>query len=54
MLGQLAFQSKRYEEARRYLSAFVKRTNESRQPMRIALAGELAKAQALLQHLDAS
>lgn len=53
VLGQLAFQKKRYADARRYLEAFVERTRSSRQPMKIALAGELAKAEAVLADLDA-
>lgn len=54
VLGQLAFQSKRYDEARRYLRAFVERTTAGRTPMRIALSGELAKARDLLQRIDAA
>ena len=40
VLGQLAYQRNRYEEARRYLEAFVRRTESSRRPMKLALAGE--------------
>ena len=54
VLGQLAFESKRYGDARAYLRAFVERTTAARTPMRIALAGELAKARDLLRRIEAA
>jgi tetratricopeptide (TPR) repeat protein len=54
VLGQLAYQKKRYAEARRYLEAFVDRTTSSHRPMQIALAGELAKARALLADIESA
>ncbi len=54
VLGQLAFENDRFEEARRYLEAFVKRTKAARKPMRMALSAELDMAQATLKKLDAS
>jgi tetratricopeptide (TPR) repeat protein len=53
VLGQLAYQRHRFEEARRYLEAFVERTSASRRPMKIALAGELALAREILAELEA-
>ncbi len=54
VLGQLAYEGKRYDDARRFLTAFVKRTKAGRKPTRIALAAELDMAQATLAELDAS
>ena len=54
VLGQLAFESDRHDEARRYLSAFVKRTQSGQKPLRIALAAELDMARATLKKLNAS
>lgn len=54
VLGHLAFENHRYDDARRYLQAFVRRTKAGKKPMRIALAAELDMAEALLQKLDAS
>lgn len=54
VLGELAFESARFDEARHYLTAFVKRTKAGRKPMRIALSAELDMAQATLAKLDAS
>ena len=51
VLGQLAFEQGRPEEARRYLTAFVKRTQAGRAATRIALAGELEMANATLASL---
>ncbi len=53
VLGQLAFESERFEDARRYLSAFVRRTKSGHTPMRIALSAELDMAKATLAELDA-
>jgi hypothetical protein len=44
VLGQLAYENLRYDDARRYLAAFVERTDESQLPMKIALQGEVAMA----------
>jgi len=51
VLGQLAFEGARYAEARRYLEAFVQRTEHARRPMSVALAGELRLARCTLAKL---
>lgn len=51
VLGQLAFQSARFAEARVYLEAFVQRTEKGRSAMAIALSGELKLARATLAKL---
>jgi tetratricopeptide (TPR) repeat protein len=48
ILGQLAFYDGRREEARRYLSAFVKRSSGGRAALAIALEGELEVARQTL------
>jgi tetratricopeptide (TPR) repeat protein len=52
VLGELAFQSERFDEARAYLEAFVTRTAKSRRAMRIALSGELEMARRTLAELE--
>ena len=52
MLGQLAYQTEQFDDARRYLQAFVERTHAGRAPLRIALAAELEIARHLLTDLD--
>jgi Tfp pilus assembly protein PilF len=48
ILGQMAFYDGRREEARRYLSAFVKRSTAGRAVLAIALSGELEVARQTL------
>lgn len=52
VLGQMAFYGGRPEEAKRYLNAFVRRTESGRAAMAIALDGEIAEARRLLDELD--
>ncbi len=52
VLGQLAFQSDRLADARTYLEAFVRRTENGRNALAIALSGELKIARATLAKLD--
>jgi tetratricopeptide (TPR) repeat protein len=54
VLGQLAYETSRYKDARRYLQAFIKRTDSSQLPMQIALRGELEMARDTLMALEAS
>jgi tetratricopeptide (TPR) repeat protein len=54
VLGQLAFYDERWDEARRYLEAFVRRTLSGRAAMAIALDGEVAAARELLGRIGAS
>jgi tetratricopeptide (TPR) repeat protein len=54
VLGQLAFESERFREARAYLEAFVERTTSGREATRLALAGELAMARRTLESLQTS
>jgi tetratricopeptide (TPR) repeat protein len=49
VLGELAFALGDYEEARRYLNAFVRRTTGGRVALTVALAGEIARAERLLR-----
>lgn len=49
VLGQMAFHSQRWEDARRYLEAFVQRTSQGRAAMANALEGELELARETLQ-----
>jgi len=48
VLGQLAFYDRRWDEARRYLEAFVRRSSSGRPILAIALDGEIAMAQRML------
>lgn len=54
VLGQLAFESARFGEARAYLEAFVERTTGGRRATAIALSGELAMARETLDELGRS
>lgn len=54
VLGQLAFESANYVEARRHLEAFVRRTRSGNKPLQISLSAELAMARRTLDELDAS
>lgn len=51
VLGHLAFHAKRWDEARRYLEAFVRRTSTGRPAQAIALGGEIARARKTLAAL---
>jgi tetratricopeptide (TPR) repeat protein len=52
VLGHLAYYARRWDEARRYLEAFVKRSKGGRAAVAIALDGEIALAQKTLAMLD--
>jgi tetratricopeptide (TPR) repeat protein len=54
VLGMLAFYDHRWDDARRYLEAFVARTSAGRPALAIALEGELAVARRTLAQADAS
>jgi hypothetical protein len=51
VLGELAFVAKDYEAARRYLTAFVRRTTGGRVALEVALAAEIQRARRLLRLL---
>ncbi len=51
VLGHLAYAAREWGAARRYLEAFVKRTEAGRMAMRIALEGELRMARATLSKM---
>lgn len=51
VLGQMAFHAERWDEARRHLEAFVRRTLSGRAAMAIALDGEVARARETLAAL---
>jgi tetratricopeptide (TPR) repeat protein len=51
VLGELAFAEGDLDAARRYLSAFLRRTQEGRVALQVALAGETARAAELLQRI---
>jgi tetratricopeptide (TPR) repeat protein len=51
VLGELAFVAKDYETARRYLTAFVRRTTGGRVALEVALAAEIQRARRLLRLL---
>ena len=51
VLGQLAFCDQRSDDARRYLEAFVKRSESGRAALAIALGGEIALARQMLATL---
>jgi len=51
VLGQLAFQLRRWDEARRYLEAFVDRIQQARPAMALSLAGELEAARTTLARM---
>ncbi len=52
VLGQLAYESARFDDAKRYLEAFVDRTARAHRPLKIALDGELRMAKTTLKALD--
>jgi tetratricopeptide (TPR) repeat protein len=52
VLGQMAFYGGRRDEAKRYLTAFVRRSTTGRTALSIALEGEIAEARRLLAALD--
>jgi tetratricopeptide (TPR) repeat protein len=54
VLGQLAYETSRYEQARRWLESFVERTEGGRRAMQIALSGELAMARATLEAMESA
>jgi len=51
VLGELAFAEGDHDTARRYLAGFLRRTEEGRVALQVALAGETARATALLQQI---
>ncbi|HYO96927.1 MAG TPA: tetratricopeptide repeat protein [Polyangiaceae bacterium] len=51
VLGELAFALCDYDEARRYLNAFVRRASTGRVALAVALSGELSRASRLLRML---
>jgi tetratricopeptide (TPR) repeat protein len=51
VLGQMAFHAERWDEARRHLEAFVRRTTSGRTATAIALDGEVARARETLAAL---
>src|SRR5262249_30128806 len=52
VLGHLAYYGHRWDEARRYLEAFVKRSEGGRAAVAIALEGEIALARKTLAGLE--
>lgn len=54
VLGQLAYQERRYTDARLHLTRFVERTRKGQPAMRRAMAGEVEMAEATLAELDAA
>jgi tetratricopeptide (TPR) repeat protein len=52
VLGHLAYYGRRWQEARRYLEAFVKRTEGGRAALAIALGGEVSLARKTLSTLE--
>ena len=52
VLGQMAFHDRRWDEAKRYLDAFVRRTTAGRAALAIALEGELSVARRTLASLS--
>jgi tetratricopeptide (TPR) repeat protein len=48
VLGQMAFHDRQWEEARRHLEAFVRRSTSGRTALAIALGGEIALARRTL------
>jgi tetratricopeptide (TPR) repeat protein len=51
VLGQLAFHLRRWDDSKRHLEAFLKRTSEARPALALSLAGEVASAQATLEKM---
>lgn len=54
VLGHLAYHDRRWDEARRYLEAFVRRSTAGRPALVIALAGEVARARETLATLPST
>lgn len=54
VLGQLAYESSRFDEAKRYLEAFIERTKRSHRPMKVALERELEMARTTLEALGSA
>jgi tetratricopeptide (TPR) repeat protein len=54
VLGQLAFHARRWDEARRWLGAFVQRSTSGRPAMAIALRAEVEAACQMLAHIEPS
>ncbi|MEM6786317.1 MAG: tetratricopeptide repeat protein [Myxococcota bacterium] len=54
VLGQLAYQHRRWDDAREHLQSFVARTRAGQPAMKVAMAGELAMAEATLAALEAA
>lgn len=54
VLGQLAYQSQRFADARSHLQSFVERTERGQPAMRMAMAREIEMAEATLRELDAA
>ncbi len=54
VLGQLAYHLRQWDDARRYLEAFIRRTENGRPGLGISLAGELAFARATLGKMRAN
>ncbi|MBK6692186.1 MAG: tetratricopeptide repeat protein [Myxococcales bacterium] len=54
VLGHLAYAAAEWEAAKKYLDAFVKRTESGREATRVALAGELRMARATLAKMRAN
>jgi tetratricopeptide (TPR) repeat protein len=52
VLGHMAYYGRRWDEARRYLAAFVERSEGGRAALAIALDGEIALARKTLARLD--
>ena len=52
VLGQMAYYGRRWDEAKRYLEAFVQRSEGGRAALAIALDGEIALARKTLAALD--
>jgi hypothetical protein len=52
VLGLLAAHAHRFDDARRWLEAFVRRTEAGRKVLAIALEGELALARERLEEID--
>jgi tetratricopeptide (TPR) repeat protein len=51
VLGQLAYENERFDDARRYLEAFVARAGMSRRPLEVALAAEVEMARRTLERM---
>jgi tetratricopeptide (TPR) repeat protein len=52
VLGQLAFHGRRFDDAKKWLTAFVERSEGGRAALAIALDGEIALARATLAKLE--